>query len=120
VALHGDASVGNVLRDQAGQARFIDLDSACVGPREWDLTLTGMFYERLGWHTAREYRAFCDTYGVDVLAWNGYTVLADIRELLMVSWLSQKATEHPNFQRELIKRVEDLQRGPKRNEWSPY
>jgi Ser/Thr protein kinase RdoA (MazF antagonist) len=34
--IHGDASVGNVLRDSHGAPVLIDLDGFAVGPREWD------------------------------------------------------------------------------------
>jgi len=35
--IHGDASVGNVIRDTTRHAVLIDLDGFAVGPREWDL-----------------------------------------------------------------------------------
>ena len=38
--IHGDASVGNVIRDYASGPVLIDLDGFCVGPREWDLVQT--------------------------------------------------------------------------------
>ena len=49
-----------------------DLDGFAVGPREWDLVLTALYFERFGWHTAEEYAAFVETYGYDVMAWDGY------------------------------------------------
>ena len=59
--VHGDASIGNIIRRQAdGVAVLIDLDGFASGPREWDLVLTAMYFERFGWHTAQEYREFVD------------------------------------------------------------
>jgi hypothetical protein len=44
--IHGDANVGNVLLDDAGEAVLIDLDSFSRGPREWDLIQTAIFADR--------------------------------------------------------------------------
>lgn len=65
--IHGDANVGNVLVDSSGRAVLIDLDSFAVGPREWDLIQTALFYDRLGWHSEEEYEAFVESYGYDIL-----------------------------------------------------
>ena len=77
--IHGDANVGNVLLDERGQAVLIDLDSFSMGPREWDLIQTALFYDRLGWHTEEEYRTFVEVYGYDIMQWDGYETLADMR-----------------------------------------
>lgn len=37
IPLHGDAHLGNVMMTEAG-AVWADLESACLGPLEWDLT----------------------------------------------------------------------------------
>ena len=42
--IHGDASVGNVMRDRQGAPVLIDLDGFAVGPREWDLVLTSILH----------------------------------------------------------------------------
>ena len=42
------------------QGWVFDLDSFAVGPREWDLVQTALFYDRLGWHTREEYRTFVE------------------------------------------------------------
>ena len=54
--IHGDASVGNVLRDTRGNPVLIDLDGFAIGPREWDLALTAIYYDSFGWHTAKSTR----------------------------------------------------------------
>jgi len=117
--VHGDASVGNVLVDDAGVPRLIDLDGFAVGPREWDLILTAIYYDRYGWHTAEEYAAFCEMYGVDVMAWDGYQVLADVREILMVTWLAWKAGESPKLAAEAAKRIDAIRSGASRRDWQP-
>lgn len=119
-AIHGDASVGNVIRHRDGYPVLIDLDSFATGPREWDLALTATYYDSFGWHTAEEYQEFVDVYGFDVMEWPGFPTLREIRELIMVSWLSQKAAENDETAAELRRRVEDLRTGASRRGWQPY
>jgi hypothetical protein len=119
--VHGDASIGNILRRQAdGVAVLIDLDGVAAGPREWDLVLTAMYFERFGWHTEREYREFATGYGFDVLSWPGYPVLRDVRELIMVAWLAQNTRESPEIAAQVAKRIEDLRSGDGRRDWAPF
>jgi Ser/Thr protein kinase RdoA (MazF antagonist) len=117
--VHGDANIGNVLRDDAGCARLIDLDGFAVGPREWDLILTAMYADSYGWHTADEYRAFVDGYGFDVMAWEGYPVLRDVRETMMVIWVGQNVSADPKAAVEFPKRMGALRSGGSRRDWAP-
>lgn len=118
--IHGDANVGNVLVDRRGEPVLIDLDSFAVGPREWDLVQTALFYERFGWHTEEEYRTFVDVYGFDVMTWVGYPVLADYREIAMTLWLCGKAGDDAEAAAEVRKRVAAIKTGGSRREWSPF
>jgi hypothetical protein len=118
--LHGDFNVGNVLRDAAGRPKVIDLDGFVTGPREWDLMQTAMYYDSFGWHTEAEYADFVAGYGFDVRGWSGYTVLRSIRELLMVTWLSQNAGTNARAAEEVEKRVESLRTGGSRRDWAPF
>jgi thiamine kinase-like enzyme len=118
--IHGDASVGNVLRDTHGNAVLIDLDGFAIGPREWDLVLTAMYYDSFGWHTREEYETFAQVYGFDIMTWPGYPVLREIREFLMVTWVIQKATESAEIAAEAGKRIEALRTGSSRKDWQPY
>jgi Ser/Thr protein kinase RdoA (MazF antagonist) len=118
--IHGDASVGNVLRDSRGAPVLIDLDGFAVGPREWDLVLTAMYYDSFGWHTREDYEDFARVYGYDIRSWGGYPVLREIREFLMVTWLIQKAPEDARAAAEAGKRVAALRTGASRMDWRPY
>jgi aminoglycoside phosphotransferase (APT) family kinase protein len=117
--VHGDANVGNLLRDGSGDAVLIDLDGFAVGPREWDLLLTAMYFDCYGWHSADEYRAFVDVYGFDVMAWDGYPVLRDIRETAMVIWVGQNVGSEPRAAAEFAKRIATLRSGGSRRDWAP-
>jgi aminoglycoside phosphotransferase (APT) family kinase protein len=119
VVLHGDANVGNLILDRHDRAVLSDLDSFCIGPREWDLALTALFYARFGWHTRDEYDAFVSAYGYDVLQWDGFDVLANVRELLMVAWLAQNAHDEQAAE-ELAKRLETMRSGGARTSWQPF
>jgi aminoglycoside phosphotransferase (APT) family kinase protein len=89
--IHGDAGIGNVLRDYRGRPVLIDLDGFAIGPREWDLALTAIYYDSFGWHTREEYETFVRVYGFDIMHWSGYPVMRAVREFLMVTWIIQKA-----------------------------
>ena len=118
--IHGDASVGNVIHDGDGQPVLIDLDGFAIGPREWDLVLTAIYYDSFGWHSAAEYAAFVEVYGFDVMRWPGYPVLRDVREFLMVTWLSQKAGHDELVAAEVRKRIVALRTGGSKRDWQPY
>jgi aminoglycoside phosphotransferase (APT) family kinase protein len=83
--IHGDASVGNVLHDFRGEAVIIDLDGFAIGPREWDVALTAIYYDSFGWHTREEYETFVRVYGYDIMQWPGYPTMRAVREFLMVT-----------------------------------
>jgi aminoglycoside phosphotransferase (APT) family kinase protein len=118
--IHGDASVGNVIHDGDGRPVLIDLDGFAIGPREWDLVLTAVYYDSFGWHSAAEYAAFAEVYGFDVMRWPGYPVLRDVREFLMVTWLSQKAGHDEQVAAEVRKRIASLRTGSSKRDWQPY
>ena len=118
--IHGDANVGNVLRDYDGNPVVIDLDGFAIGPREWDLALTAIYYDSFGWHTREEYETFVRMYGFDIMKWSGYPVMRAVREFLMVTWVIQKAGESPRVAAEARKRIAALRTGTSRKDWKPY
>jgi aminoglycoside phosphotransferase (APT) family kinase protein len=118
--IHGDASIGNVLRDTNGNPVVIDLDAFAIGPREWDLALTAIYYDSFGWHTREEYQDFVRVYGYDIMAWPGYPVMRAVREFLMITWVIQKAPESERAAAEAAKRIAALRSGASRKDWQPY
>jgi thiamine kinase-like enzyme len=118
--IHGDANIGNVLHDRDGNPVVIDLDGFAVGPREWDLIQTALFYDHYGWHTREEYETFARVYGYDIMRWPGYPVLADAREFIQATWMIQKATENEKTAAEARKRLSALRDGTSRKDWLPF
>ncbi len=118
--IHGDANVGNVIRDDHGRAVLIDLDSFATGAREWDLIQTALFADRLGWHSVEEYRTFVDAYGYDITGWVGYSDLADMREIAMTSWVGKKAEASRDAAVEAVKRIQAIRTGASRRDWGAY
>lgn len=118
--IHGDANVGNVLRHRDGYAILIDLDGFSLAPREWDLILTAIFYDRFDWHTRQEYEGFVHHYGFDVMNWPGYSVLADVRELMMVLWLGRQVADSEKSAAEFALRMETLRTDGSRTGWNAF
>ncbi|MFD7999462.1 phosphotransferase family protein [Streptomyces mirabilis] len=118
--IHGDASIGNVLRHQDGHAVLIDLDGFALAPREWDLNQTAMFYDRYGWHTKAEYVEFVHRYGFDLMNWPGYETFADLRELMTVAWLGHQVAASELSAAEFARRVRSLRTGEGRDTWGPF
>jgi thiamine kinase-like enzyme len=118
--IHGDANVGNVLHGSDGNPVVIDLDGFAIGPREWDLALTAIYYDSFGWHTREEYETFVRVYGFDIMKWPGYPVMRAVREFLMVPWVAQQAGESQRIAAEARKRISALRTGASRKDWKPY
>jgi aminoglycoside phosphotransferase (APT) family kinase protein len=118
--IHGDASIGNVLHNSHGKPVVIDLDGFAIGPREWDLALTAIYYDSFGWHTRDEYETFVRVYGFDITRWSGYPTMRAVREFLMVTWVIQSAGESQEVAAEAGKRIAALRTGASRKDWQPY
>jgi len=111
--VHGDANVSSVLRSMWDWSPvLVDFNGFAVGPREWDLVLTAMYFERFGWHTQEEYQEFVAGYGFDVMIWPGYTLMRDVRELIMLTWLAQNPEHLPEIRAEVGMRLAQLRDRP--------
>lgn len=118
--IHGDANIGNVLRHRDGHAVLIDLDGLALAPREWDLILTAIYYDRYGWHTKAQYAEFVHRYGFDLMNWPGYETLADLRELMMVAWIGHQVATSERFAAEFALRMRSLRTGEGRDSWGAF
>ncbi|KOV51610.1 aminoglycoside phosphotransferase [Streptomyces sp. AS58] len=118
--IHGDANIGNVLRHRDGHAVLIDLDGLTLAPREWDLILTAIYYDRYGWHSKAEYAEFVHRYGFDLMNWPGYETLADLRELMMVAWIGHQVGTSERYAAEFARRMRSLRTGEGRDSWGAF
>ncbi|MFY7069423.1 phosphotransferase enzyme family protein [Nocardiopsis changdeensis] len=116
--VHGDAHRKNIVQNTDGQAVVLDLERFSVGAREWDLVVAAV-YERVGWYTAEEYRAFVDAYGWDVRDWSGFETLAAVRELRMTAWLCARTAREPRLLPEARRRVVSLRDPSLSKRWMP-
>jgi aminoglycoside phosphotransferase (APT) family kinase protein len=120
-AIHGDAWAGNVVVTADGPV-LLDLERFSLGPPEWDLVSTAVRLSTFGTMTADEYAAFAVAYGHDVLGWDGFDVLRDIRELRVTCYAAQRASEDPSLRSEADLRVACIRglRGPRPwPDWKP-
>ena len=75
-ALHGDVAPDNVLTTPSGP-RWIDLDFACSGLREYDVAAVVRRYAA-GELSDADYRAFVHGYEVDLRGWPGLALLDEL------------------------------------------
>jgi thiamine kinase-like enzyme len=117
--LHGDAHMENLLVTADGREAFVDLETVCIGPPEWDLTLTALYYE-CGWFSAVEYVDFARTYGFDVRRSPSWPMLRLIRMLRMTLWLAQSADNDAHRRRQLRHRIDTLRDRTAPAGWTGY
>ncbi|MBF6329778.1 phosphotransferase enzyme family protein [Nocardia transvalensis] len=116
--LHGDAHIGNLMRDKNGTIRLIDYGDFCFGPREWDVCTLAVSY-KVGTVPESTYRSFANAYGFDALQWDGFPTVQAARELNMTTWLMQLGGHSKQIDAEIRKRLADLRNGSTRR-WEPF
>lgn len=117
--VHGDAWIGNVLVTEDGRAVLADFERSAFGPPEWDLVSMAVKYATLGGISEDDYAAFIEVYGYDVMAWEGYRVLRDIRELRLVTMAAQVGMEDDGVRGEAAVRLAAIrgESGPRPWHW---
>lgn len=116
--LHGDAHLGNLIPSPAGPV-LCDFDSSCVGPPEWDLTPLAVGVVRFGDQTG-SYRELARSYGFDVIGWDGFEVLRDVRELKLITSVLPIRSSRPEVRPELLRRLAAFRSGDRSARWSRY
>lgn len=115
---HGDAQNENIMIADH-RAILIDFERFAWGQPEWDLSMTATEYLSAGWWTPEQYRAFCDAYGYDVTAFDGFDVLQAVHELKMTTWLMQNVNESSDIAEEYQTRMRTIRREGQPN-WTPF
>ncbi|MET7461090.1 aminoglycoside phosphotransferase family protein [Nonomuraea sp. NPDC005501] len=118
-AVHGDAHSDNLIKAADGTVVLIDFERFAFGPPETDLAVTAIEHT-LGWGSRAAYEQFAELYGFDVMAWEGYSVLSDINELKMTTWLMQNVDEDETIAQEFRNRLFCLQNPEAPRRWRPF
>lgn len=106
--IHGDPHRGNVVATLDGAVLVLDLERFSLGPPEWDLTLPAAEHDSFAWISREQYQDFATSYGHDIRHSPAYSLLRDIRELRMTTWLANKADQSPAIRQEVHHRIQCL------------
>lgn len=116
--VHGDAHLGNLIPSPNGPV-LCDFDSTCVGPPEWDLTPIAVGVGRFG-EPGRTYQDMTKVYGWDLVHWDGFPVLREVRELKLITSVLPITRSNPEVLPELLRRLDDFRRGDTSARWVRY
>jgi Phosphotransferase enzyme family len=116
--IHGDAHLRNLITTPAGTV-LCDLDTVCIGPREWDLVPIAVGQVRFRPKTNTQ-RQLVDAYGFDVTQWDGFPVLRELRELKLAAVGLQAAAGNSARGSELRRRLHTIRTGDTLARWTPY
>ncbi|MEU6097211.1 aminoglycoside phosphotransferase family protein [Streptomyces sp. NPDC047079] len=116
--IHGDALPRNVHIGPDGPV-LVDLETFASDLREHDLVVMALSRDRYGL-PADAYDSFTRTYGWDVRAWEGCSVLRGARETASCAWVAQHAPTNPKALAEFERRVASLRDGDQTVRWYPF
>lgn len=116
--VHGDAHVGNLLRDPAGRVVMCDFDAACVGPWQVDLVAVPVGEARFGRKGA--HAALSGAYGYDVVSDADWPLLREARELKMVAAAVPLLASAPGVAEEFAVRLRSIADGDEQARWTPF
>lgn len=98
--IHGAAWSGNVVVAEDGSVILLDPGQLSIGPPEWDLVHAAIECASFGWISDELYAQYCCGYGRDVMRWDGFYLLRDIREFRMATMAAQAAAANPVYQQQ--------------------
>jgi len=114
--IHGDAHTGNtVYRDN--KIYILDFENLAIGYRDWDIIPTCVIAKRFDLNFRLS--EFLKSYESDLTLCSFDENLIRIRELFMISWLSQRAGESRTIDDEIILRLETLDKSGEDGLWHP-
>ncbi|MFI7450416.1 phosphotransferase enzyme family protein [Nonomuraea sp. NPDC049714] len=116
--IHGDAFLGNVIAGPDGPV-LCDFDSTTIGPREWDLTPAAVGSLRMN-YPVNEHLALAESYGFDVIGWEGFPVLRRLRELKLVTSVLPILRSNPSIRSQWRHRMHSFKTGDTTVRWEPY
>lgn len=115
--VHGDAHVGNLLRDH-GSPVLCDFDPICAGPWQADLVAVAVGEDRFGRPGA--HRALADSYGYDVRQDPDWPLLREARELKMIAAAVPLLASAAGIAHEFRVRLDSITTGRTTARWTPF
>jgi aminoglycoside phosphotransferase (APT) family kinase protein len=116
--IHGDAFLGNVIPGPGGPV-LCDFDSTTIGPREWDLAPVAVGSLRMD-YPVDAHGPLAETYGFDVMRWEGFAVLRRLRELKLVTSVLPILRSNPSIRPQWEHRMRSFKTRDLITRWQPY
>lgn len=116
--IHGDAHVGNLLRDPSGLTVMCDFDATCVGPWQVDLAAVAVGEARFGGSGA--HRTLAAAYGFDVTSDPSWPLLREARELKMIVAAVPLLATSTSVAAEFATRLQSVQKNDHGCRWTPF
>ncbi len=116
--VHGDAHVGNLLRELTGRVVLCDFDPTCVGPWQVDLVAVAVGEARFG--RVGAHAALANAYGYDVTTDPDWLLLREAREMKMVVAAVPLLASAPGVAEEFNVRLQSVLRHDDRARWTPF
>ncbi|MEU4436610.1 phosphotransferase enzyme family protein [Micromonospora chalcea] len=116
--IHGDAHVGNLLRDASRGILLCDFDATCLGPWQVDLAAVAVGEVRFGKTGA--HRALAEAYGYDVTSDRDWPLLREARELKMIAAATPLLASSGKVAAEFDKRLQSVIQGDHGLRWKPF
>ncbi|MEU4606453.1 aminoglycoside phosphotransferase family protein [Kribbella sp. NPDC023972] len=107
--LHGDAYIGNLLREPTGRFVLCDLDGTSVGPLAYDLVVAAVSALRFG--AIQDHEALATAYRLDVTTLPSWPTLRRIRELVLVTSVITDLRNRPEIAKVHAHRLATLKSG---------
>ncbi|WP_327032723.1 aminoglycoside phosphotransferase family protein [Micromonospora ureilytica] len=116
--VHGDAHVGNLLREATGRTVMCDFDATCIGPWQVDLAAVAVGEARFG--GTGLHRGLASAYGYDVTSDQSWTLLREARELKMIVAAAPVIADSPSVAGEFADRLQSVRKGDLKARWKPF
>jgi hypothetical protein len=116
--IHGDAHLGNIIPAPDGPI-ICDFDSTSIGPREWDLIPAAVGSIRFNYPTD-VHAELVTSYGLDVTAWPGFSILRRLREFQLVTSVIPALGANPRLRPQWQHRLNTYRDHDDRTPWTPY
>ncbi|WP_405092616.1 aminoglycoside phosphotransferase family protein [Micromonospora sp. NBC_01392] len=116
--IHGDAHVGNLLREPSGRVVFCDFDSTCIGPWQVDLAAVAVGTARFG--AVEACGRLTNAYGCDITSDSDWTVLREARELKMIAAAAPLLASSSAVADEFAVRMRSIEQVDSTRRWTPF